>query len=179
MKPHFQTICSAWTRRGGLAALAGAVALVSAFAQDPKSKAPAAPPPERPGDSEIARYCGALAPSASEARATYQMRRLADLEREVRDEVEKLEKKETTAREWVMKRESMMKSATEDVVAIYGKMAPEAAAAELAAMDEGVATAVLSKLNPRAASDILGEMPAEKAAKLSTLIAGAPGADKS
>jgi flagellar motility protein MotE (MotC chaperone) len=38
---------------------------------------------------------------------------------------------------------------------------------------------VLSKLNPRAASGILGEMPAEKAAKLSTLIAGAPGADKS
>ena len=179
MKPLFQTISVAWARRGGAAALAAAVALASASAQDPKSKAPAAAPAERPVDSEIARYCGALAPSASEARATYQLRRLADLEREVRDEVEKLETREATTREWVTKREDMMKAATEDVLAIYGKMAPEAAAADLAAMDEGLATAVLSRLNPRTASDILGEMPAEKGAKLSTLIAGAPGADKS
>src|SRR5271156_4669027 len=104
MKSLFQSICVGWMRRGGVAALAGVVALASASAQDPKSKAPAAAPAERPGGSEIARYCGALAPSASEAGATYQLRRLADLEREVREEVEKLEKKEATAREWVMKR---------------------------------------------------------------------------
>jgi flagellar motility protein MotE (MotC chaperone) len=38
---------------------------------------------------------------------------------------------------------------------------------------------VLAKLNPRAASDILAEMPADKAARLSTLLAGALSAEKS
>jgi flagellar motility protein MotE (MotC chaperone) len=183
MKTLLQRFCLA-------VALTGALA--PAAAQDPKAKAAApsaspAPAPrpaapvaaDRPVDGEIARYCGALAPSASEARATNQLRRLADLEREVREEVEKLEKKEASTRDWVLKRDNMMKGATEDVVAIYAKMDAEAAAAELAVMDEMIASAVLSKLSPRAAGDILGNMAADKAAKLSTLIAGAIVADKS
>jgi flagellar motility protein MotE (MotC chaperone) len=105
--------------------------------------------------------------------------RLADLELEVREEVDKLDKKQTEAREWVTKRAEMMRAATDDIVTIYGKMAPDAAAAQLAEMDENVAAAVLTKLNPRAASSVLAEMQADKAAKLSTLIAGALGADKS
>jgi flagellar motility protein MotE (MotC chaperone) len=159
------------------AALAGLWTFGPAGAQDaPRPKPPA---PEHSADSEIARYCGALAPTASEARAAYQLRRLADLEDQVREEVEKLEKKETAAREWVTRREAMMKNATDDVVAIYSKMTAEAAAAQMADMDEVVAAAVLAKLNPRAASDILAEMPADKAARLSTLLAGALSAEKS
>ena len=157
-------------RRGRAAALACGLALNPAAAQEPLRPAPA--------DSEIARYCQALAPSAGEARAAYQLRRLADLEARVREEVENLEIKENAAREWVTKREAMMKAATDDVVAIYAKMEPDAAAPQLAAMDESVAAAVLAKLNPRAASAILGEMQADKAAKLSSLLSGADG-DKS
>ena len=120
-----------------------------------------------------------LDPGASEARAAYQLRRLADLEEQVRDAVEKLEAKEYAARQWVTRRDEMMKAATEDVVAIYSKMTPEAAAPQLAAMQDSVAAAVLAKLNPRAASAILGEMDTERAARLATLIAGALPADKS
>ena len=140
---------------------------------------PKPPTPDRSADSEIARYCGALAPSASEARAAYQLRRLADLGDEVREELEKLEKKEAAAREWVTRREAMMKNATDDVVAIYSKMTAEAAAAQMADMDEVVAAAVLAKLKAGAASNILAEMPADKAARLSTLLAGALSAEKS
>jgi flagellar motility protein MotE (MotC chaperone) len=154
------------------AALAGALFTASAVAQEPTKLKPET-------DSEIARYCAAVAPSAGEARAAYQLRRLDDLQREVREEVEKLEVKESAAREWVKKREDMMKAATDDVVAIYGKMAPEAAATQLSAMDEPIAAAVLAKLKPQTASAILGEMQAEKAAKLSTLIAGSASDDKS
>ena len=160
------------------AALAGALAATSASAQDDAKPKPASSP-ERPSESEIARYCAALAPSAAEARAAYQLRRLAKLQQQVRDEVEKLENKETAAREWVTRREAMMKSATDDVVAIYGKMTPDAAATQLAAMDEGMAAAVLAKLKPQTASAILAEMEADKAAKLSTLMAGALGAERS
>ena len=160
------------------AAAPGLVLALAAIAQESPHTRPLATAEKSP-DSEIARYCGALAPSASEARAAYQLRRLADLERQVREEVEKLEIKEMAARDWVTRRQAMMKGATDDVVAIYAKMPPEAAAAQLGSMDEVVAAAVLSKLNPRAASGILSEMAAEKAAKLSTLIAGALSADKS
>src|ERR1700761_9409104 len=146
MKSMIAEISFALFGRAGVAALASVVAIAGAAAQDGLNSKPQ---DERSPDSEIARYCGALAPSASEARAAYELRRLADLERQVHDEVEKLEKKEASARAWVTKREDMMKGATEDVVAIYGKMPSDAAAAQLAAMDELIAAAVLSKLNPR------------------------------
>ena len=134
---------------------------------------------DRSPEGEIARYCGALAPSVLEAREAYQLRRLADLEREVREEVMKLETKEQATRVWVTKREAMMKSATDDVVAIFTKMPPDAAAAQLSAIDEPIAASILAKLKPQGAGAILGEMQADKAAKLSTLIAGALGGDKS
>ena len=161
-----------------LSAAAFACVLI-ANAASAQNGAKPAPTPDRAIESEIARYCAALAPSAAEARAASQLRRLSDLAQQVRDEVEKLEAKEAAAQDWVTKRETMMKSATEDVVAIYGKMAPDAAATELSAMDEGMAAAVLAKLKPLTASAILAEMQADKAAKLCTLIAGALSADRS
>ncbi len=167
-----------WFR--ALAFLAGATALAPSplGAQEP-GKTKAAPAAERSAEDEISRYCAAVAPSAAEARATYQLRRLADLQAEMREAVDRLVTKENEAREWVVKRESMMKSATDDVVSIYAKMPAEAAAPQLAAMDDNIAAAVLAKLNPRAASAILAEMQSDKAAKLSLLIAGATSADKS
>jgi flagellar motility protein MotE (MotC chaperone) len=159
-------------------AFAAGVCVAAWLAISPACAQEAAKPRLAP-ESEIARYCAAIAPSASEARAIYQLRRLSDLHTQVRDAVEKLESKQNEAREWVMKRESMMKSATDDVVAIYAKMAPDAAAPQLAAMDDGVAAAVLSKLKPGVAGAILAEMQAEKAARLSLLIAGAAPGDKS
>jgi flagellar motility protein MotE (MotC chaperone) len=153
----------------------GGIAALSASAEEGvKLRAP-----DRNVQSEIERYCGALAPGASEARAAYQLRRLADLEVQVREAVEKLEAREQAAREWVTKRDEMMKAATDDVVAIYAKMPAENAAPKLAAMDEVTAAAVLAKLNPRTASAILSEMETEKAAKLSTLLAGALPSDRS
>jgi flagellar motility protein MotE (MotC chaperone) len=157
------------------AALASALALSPAAAQDGVKPRPA----ERSSQGEIERYCSAMAPGASEARAAYQLRRLADLEAQVREETGKLEAEEMAAHEWVAKRELMMKAATDDVVAIYGKMDAESAAPQLAAMDDIVAAAVLAKLKPGAASAILAAMDADKAARLSTLLAGAAAADKS
>ena len=157
-----------------LAALASALVFSPATAQDPPK-----PKPAMSESDEIARYCAALGPSIVEARAAYQLRRLEELEVETREQVEKLEAKERAARNWVLKREQMMKTATDDVVAIYAKMTPEAAAAQLASMDDHIAASVLAKLKPAAAGAILAEMSAERAAKLSTLLAGAQPADKS
>ena len=157
-------------------------ALVALLAASPALGQDAAKPKgvqEHGANGEVARYCASLAPSASEARAAYQLRRLADLEAEVREAMQKLEAKEAEARDWVTKREAMMKAATDDVVAVYNKMAPDAAATQLAEMEEPMAAAVLTKLKPQTASAVLAEMSAGKAAKLSALMAGQQAQDRS
>ena len=58
------------------------------------------------------------------------------------------------------------------MVDIYSRMRPEAAAAQLAALDESTAAAVLIKLNSRTASAILGEMDIPRAVSLAQLISG-------
>ena len=124
-------------------------------------------------DPEIVRYCANVEPSAAEARMEYQSRRLAELEARVKAEIDELKKHEDAAREWVNKRDAFMKSASEDVVQIYAKMAADAAAGEMASMDDQLAASILSKLKPQAASAILGEMDADKAGRLTTLMSGA------
>ena len=100
------------------------------------------------------------------------------LEARVKEETAALEKREAEAREWVTKREEMMKAATDEVVAVYAKMSAEAAATQLADMDEAVATSILTKLKPQVASAILNEMDNEKAARLTTIMSGGSPEDK-
>ena len=64
----------------------------------------------------------------------------------------------------------MLDAASDDVVAIYSKMDAEAAAVQLAAMEDPVAVAILNKLKATAASAILDEMDAAHAAKLTDLL---------
>jgi flagellar motility protein MotE (MotC chaperone) len=162
------------TSRRPFAVLALALALAcygDAFAQDGVKPKLAALGPDKAAEGEIARYCGNLAPSAAEARIAYQTRRLLELEAEVKQRISDLQKRESEAHEWVTKREAMMKSASDDLVAIYAKMPAEPAAAEIAAMDDPVAAAILVRLTPKTAGAILGEMEAEKAARLTSLMA--------
>jgi flagellar motility protein MotE (MotC chaperone) len=163
------------TSRRPFAVLALALALAcrgDAFAQDGVKPKPAAAGPDKAADSEIARYCSNLAPLAVEARVAYQTKRLVELETQVKQRISELEKQESDAHEWVNKREALMKSASDDVVAIYAKMPAEPAASEIAAMEDPIAVAILIKLSPKTASAILGEMEAEEAAKLTGLMTG-------
>ena len=144
----------------------GAFALAAAFAGQASAQNDAKPKPapaatDKSADSGVARYCANIGPLAAEAR------------------IAELDKKETEAREWVAKREAVMNAASDDVVAIFGKMQPEAAATQLAAMDEPMAAAILGKLSPRAASAILDEMDAATAGKLTRLLSGVAAEKKS
>jgi len=163
------------TSRRPFAFLALALALAchgDALAQDGVKPKPPASSSDKAADSEIARYCGNLAPLAVEARIAYQTKRLRELEAQVKQRISDLEQRESDAREWVTKRQALMKSASDDVVAIYAKMDAEPAAAQIAAMDDPVAAAILVKLVPKAASAVLDEMEAQKAAQLTSLMAG-------
>ena len=144
-----------------------------------KPDAPAEQPAaERPADPDASRYCAAVAPSIVEARIAWQTKRLTELDVEVRQRIADLEKAEAAAREWITKRDDLMKAAEDDVVAIYARMDPEAAARQIAALDDRLAAAILAKLKPAAASAILGEMEADRASRLAGLIGSADGREK-
>jgi len=170
------------------AAAAVAVALASPIcAQDgkapkpPKAAAqPEKPAAERPADPDVARYCASVAPSIVEARIAWQTKRLTELDQQVRQRIADLERTEAAARDWIAERDALMKTARDDVAAIYARMEPEAAARQIGALDDRMAAAILGKLKPGAAGAILGEMEAERASRLATLIgAGRPEEKKS
>jgi flagellar motility protein MotE (MotC chaperone) len=161
---------------GALAAVLAAASPARALAQEAAKPAVEVGKFDGEGDG-VARYCANIAPSAAEARVAWQMKRLAELDGQIKQKVAELDAKEAEAREWISKREDLLKKAEDDIVAIYGKMQPEAAAARLIAMDDSIAAAILSKLNPRGASAILGEMEVDKAARLTDLMSGAASAD--
>jgi flagellar motility protein MotE (MotC chaperone) len=161
----------------------GACLLAAAFAghalaqNDAKPK-PAAVAPDKSVDGGVARYCANVTPAVAEARIAWQEKRLLELDGQLKQRIADLEKKEAEAREWVSKREALLNTASDGVAAIYGKMEPEAAAAQLATMDDATAVSILSKLNARAASAVLDEMDADKAGKLTALLSGAAAAEK-
>jgi len=158
-------------------AVIGAIALVgllagSAAAQNDGKLKPTAPPPppDKTADAGVARYCANVAPVAAEARIAWETRHLNELDAQIKQRITELEKAEADTKDWVSKRDALLNSASDDVVAIYGKMDPEAAAAQIAAMDESIAVSILHKLKVGAASSILDQMEAAKAAKLTGLI---------
>jgi flagellar motility protein MotE (MotC chaperone) len=161
----------------GAFVLAVACAIPGHAQNDAKPK-PNAAAPDKSADGGVARYCANVAPAAAEARIAWETRRLTELEGQIKQRIAELEKKEAETREWVSKRETLMNAASDDVVAIYGKMEPEAAAAQLASMDDAMAAAILGKLGAHAASAILNEMEAVKAGKLTGVISGAAAAEK-
>jgi flagellar motility protein MotE (MotC chaperone) len=172
-----------------LAALAALIAALAgpAHAEPAKPAKAAKPEPvtdkpvaERPADPDAAHYCAAAAPAIVETRIAWQTKRLAELDAQVRQRIADLEKAEASARDWIAKRDAMMKAAEDDVVAIYAKMEPEAAARQIASLDDRQAAAILGKLKPNVAGAILGEMEAERASRLAGLIgAAAPDEKKS
>jgi flagellar motility protein MotE (MotC chaperone) len=123
----------------------------------------------------VQQYCANIANFAADARIAWEMKRLNELEAQVKQRVAELEAKEAESRDWVAKREELMKKAEDGVVAIYAKMDPEAAAAQMGVLDESTAAAVLSKLKPAASSAILNEMEPGKAAKLTDVMSGLAG----
>jgi flagellar motility protein MotE (MotC chaperone) len=162
-----------------VAAVAAAL-LAVAHAQDgkpaeaPKAKASAdKAAAEKTVDPDVGRYCANVVPSIEEARIAWQTKRLTELDGQIRQRIADLEKAETSAREWIAKRDELTKAAQEEVVAIYAKMEPESAARQIGALDDRMAAAILGKLKPSVAGAILGEMDADRASRLAGLVSGA------
>lgn len=142
------------------------------------SKPESRPEPKADGKSDpaieadVKAFCGAVGTVAAEARVAWQAQRLAELEKALAERIAQFETKAAEHRDWLARREEALRRADEAVVAIYAKMRPDAAAAQLASLDDATAAAVLMKLNPRLAGTILAEIPAERAARLTEAMTG-------
>jgi flagellar motility protein MotE (MotC chaperone) len=124
--------------------------------------------------SDLARgYCVSIGGSAADARIAWQKSKLADVEKEIAKRIAVLEAKTNEYKSWVDRRDQFLKRANETLVKIYTQMEPDAAALQLASMDEETSAALLIKLEPQNASAILNEMPPDKAARLTATISGA------
>jgi flagellar motility protein MotE (MotC chaperone) len=153
----------------------GAIVIVgllagSASAQNDSKPKAVAPPPDKSADAGVSRYCANVAPVAAEARIAWETRHLNELDAQIKQRIADLEKAEADTKDWVSKRDALLNSASDDVVAIYAKMDPEAAAGQMAMMDESIAVSILHKLKVNAASSILDQMEAARAARLTSLI---------
>lgn len=118
-------------------------------------------------------YCTNIANPATDARFAWQKKMLADMEQEITKRIALLEEKTAEYQKWLTRRDEFSKKANETVLRIYARMRPDAAAVQLAALDEETAASVLTKLEPRAASLILNEMEAAQAVRLTATISGA------
>jgi flagellar motility protein MotE (MotC chaperone) len=136
--------------------------------QRPRPSADASPQP-----AAVQHYCANIANPAAEARFAWQKQALADIERQLGERIALLDAKTAELQKWVARRDEFIDKARQNLVQIYTRMRPDAAASQLTAMDEETASAVLLKLEPRTASLILNEMEPTQAARLTSIIGGA------
>lgn len=122
--------------------------------------------------NEIQQFCVNNAALMGDAHILWQTSKLQELENEVKNRIGELEVKRAQYEDWLKQHEAALKKAQDDVVAIYKDMKPEAAAAQLSAMDDTTASAILAKLSSRAASTILNEVEPGRAAKLTNSMLG-------
>lgn len=118
-------------------------------------------------------YCTAVEDQAAEARYAWQTAQLEQLAKQVEERLAKLEERAAALKEWMSKRDAFTKQASDHVVAIFTGMRPESASEQLVRLNPGAAAAILSKLEQRAASAILNDMPADKAARITSILTDA------
>ena len=177
---------TAWAAEDGGPAITGAV---PATETPPPAPAPAPARPAKPGsvtappkpappqaaataDNEIALFCSNVADPAVDARLAWQLKELEKAENQLRERIAEVEAKRAEYEKWMALRDDFLKKAEAQVVEIYSRMKPDAAATQIAGMADETAAAVLAKLSPRSSSAIFNEMDTARAAHLADLLGG-------
>ncbi len=126
-------------------------------------------PPEVPM-TDAERYCTNIANPALDARNAAQLAEIKKAEDEISAKIDELDAKRAEVEKWLGERRDFIESTSDIVIGIYSGMKPDAAAAQMAALERPVAASLLTRLKPRQASAILAEMPAPVASELAGLI---------
>lgn len=127
-----------------------------------------------PPDATAAQqYCFNTAESAADARFAWQARKIKEMEAALDKRSQQLEAKTQDYKKWLARRDEFSRKAHDKLVGFYSRMRPDAAALQLASLNEEMAAAVVTKLETKVASQIMGEMDPEQAAKIAAIISGA------
>ncbi|WP_314946833.1 hypothetical protein [Bradyrhizobium cosmicum] len=125
-----------------------------------------------PADNEVALFCSNVADPAVDSRLAWQLKELEKAETQLRERIAEVEAKRAEYEKWMALRDDFLKKAEAQVVEIYSRMKPDAAATQIAGMADETAAAVLAKLSPRSSSAIFNEMDTARAAHLADLLGG-------
>lgn len=141
--------------------------LASGSAQEQK------PAPNTASQAEIQQFCTSIADPARDQRYLLQKQELEKLQSDVDKRIAVLEQRRAEYEDWLTRRNAFMKQAEGNLVEIYKKMKPDAAAPQLEEIDPILAAAVIMKLPARQSSLILSEMEAQKAAMVAAIMSSA------
>ncbi|RCL03178.1 MAG: hypothetical protein JSC189_000322 [Candidatus Tokpelaia sp. JSC189] len=122
---------------------------------------------------QIARFCQNVGDQAQDARFELQLRQLNVMRDEVDVRIKLLEEKRKEYDDWLARRNDFLAKAQDSFVGIISKMRPDAAAAQLALVDEIAAASIIFKLEPRVSSAIMNELQPEKSANLIRILVSA------
>ncbi len=129
--------------------------------------------PAAGGSTEVERFCSNIADAARDRRYAMQARELEALKAEIDERMKALDTKRLDYERWLKRRDDFLAKAEDNVVKIYAKMKPDAAAERLAEVKIELAAGILMKLDPRQASTILNEMDSKAAATITGVMASA------
>ena len=122
---------------------------------------------------EIRRFCGNIVDAARDRRYAMQEAELKKLQQDVDDRLKRLEEKRAEYQDWLTRRNDFLAKAEGNLVEIYSRMRPDAAAERLAEVNVELAAGILMKLQARQAGIILNEMDSKAAATLTGIMASA------
>lgn len=145
----------------------------STAAPGPKADLPLKPALATEPSPTVKSYCENIADPALDARFLHEKAELARLEDELAKKTALLEVRKAEFQEWLKRRDEFIAKAEGSLVKLYSKIKPDAAAPQLAAMDEEAAAALLLKLSAKNSSAILDQMETVKAARLVSVMIGA------
>jgi flagellar motility protein MotE (MotC chaperone) len=124
-------------------------------------------------DDDVMRFCSNIADAARDRRYSLQKLELETLQSDINDRIAALEEKRAEYEEWLQRRNDFLQKAEGNLVEIYSRMRPDAAAERLAEVNSELAAGILMKLQSRQAGVILNEMNSKAAAVLTGIMASA------
>lgn len=122
---------------------------------------------------EIQKFCTAIAEPARDQRYLMQKQELEKLQADIDSRIETLQTRRAEYEDWLKRRNDFMQKADGQLLEIYKKMAPDAAAPQLQKANVILAAAIIMKLPPRQSSLILSEMDPDKAALVASIMSSA------
>lgn len=124
-------------------------------------------------DEDIRRFCSNIADAARDRRYALQKSEMETLQKDIDQRVAALEAKRKEYESWLRRRNDFLAKAEGNIVEIYSRMRPDAAAERLAEVNVELAAGILMKLQARQAGIILNEMDSKAAAALTGIMASA------